>query len=172
MLRIRFALYSLSFFILFSCKPDVGGLTKRLFKKHEGKPGFFIFDVPPYLINTLISNTEQEKPLKAALEKFERINILMFKTYNEKIERKDKYFQEFNDYYSEHGFDNLALMQKYKEKAMVKFHPDIDEKQELIILFSDANSLIVLSLKGTFDYSMLSTLLKFKNIETLKAIKD
>ena len=173
MKNILFQILLLIILFISSCVVKEDQITEKLFEKYDGKPGFYLFDVPPYLLNILIEdNSKKNKQLKSALEKLDNIKILLFKTYNEKVERKDIIFDKFNEYYTKNAFKELAVIKKYNEQVNLKFHTNKKQESELIILLSDKNSFVALSLYGTLDYNTFTTLLEFENIETLKNLKD
>lgn len=160
--------------IVFSaCQQKEGQVTQRLFKKYEGKPDVYLFDIQPNLISAFIDDdTEKNKELKTALENLDNIYILLFRTYNKKVERKDILLNKFNEYYTENNYEDLVIINQYNEKVILKYNEKNNEQNELIILLTDNNSFVALSLTGKFDYNTLTTLLKIDNIETLKDMKD
>ncbi len=160
-------------FIFNACRQKDGQVTQRLFKKYEGKQDVYLFDIQPNLISAFIDDdTEKNKELKTALENLDNIYILLFRTYNKKVERKNILFNKFNEYYSENNYNNLVIINQYNEKVVLKYNEKVNEQDELIILLTDNDSFVTLSMIGKFDYYTLTTLLKIDNIETLKEMKD
>ena len=175
-MRKRFKYYIILIFIvffIFSCVEKERNVTDRLFKKYDIKEGVYVYDVKPHFINLLIDDdTEKNAQLKEALGTLDIIKILIFRSYNERIERKDIYFNEFDEFYTNNRYDDLTIISQNFDRITIKYCKINDTKSEIIIMLSDDNSFITLSLNGGLDFNTLTTLLRFDNIKTLKALKD
>ena len=54
--RIHLSCIVFIFLLISSCVKKEEQITQRIFEKYNGKSGFYLFDIPPYLISILIDH--------------------------------------------------------------------------------------------------------------------
>ena len=171
----KFLLFVSSVILLWSCedKPTL----QKYFVKNTESPKFIALDLASNIIKTdkvALSETE-----KAALESFEKMNILAFKTDSNDVANYDKEIKEVKSLLKDETYQQLMKVGSGNDGAAVYFVGEDEHIDEFVLLASKKeNGFAVVRVLGndmnpTHILNMLSLLKKSDmNLEQLKPLQE
>ena len=158
---------------LYSCKDDTRkeNSAKDFFEKYEGKEGFYSFGLPPALIGIFLDKEEEEqKKLWELLKEMKKIKIFLFDESSTPY-KKENILKELEDFLLVNSFENLLVINDGGELVKVKIKESDGIVKEILILVSDNDSLLSLSLIGKMDLNRVAELTKSISIDGLRSLK-
>lgn len=161
--------------LLWSCetKPTL----QKYFVKSTESPNFVSVDLAPSIINTeKVTLTTAEKE---ALQSFEKMNILAFKTDSNDVANYDKEIKEVKSLLKDETYQQLMKVGSGNDGAAVYFVGEDEHIDEFVLLASKKeNGFAVVRVLGndmnpTHILNMLSLLKKSDmNLEQLKPLQE
>ncbi len=156
--------------LLFSCQEKAEFKTESLFSDYEDEKGVFIVTLSPALVYFLLDK-EKDAELIEAITSFEKVKTLLYRNFHDD-NRSDDLYKDFNDFYIDNRFENIASVKKNNEQAKIYLYEINSDKKELVVLFTDNHSMVCIGCYGNIQPESLNVLMNPENIERLKQLKD
>jgi hypothetical protein len=159
--------YTLLFPILFllavvfisGCQIHEGKAAEEIFDKYEGQEGVYTFRIPPGLIGIFLDE-EENRELKETLREMDFIKVMILDEKKAKSKDKVRILQEFDQKLKENDFEDLLLFNEGTQMIKIKIREQEDFIHEMMILITEEDSFLGLSLVGKISLDRLSSIAK------------
>lgn len=163
--------------LLFVCSCETKPTLQKYYVKNTESADFVSIDLAPSIINTgKIKLTSEEK---AALQSFNKMNILAFKSDSNQLEKYNKEISEVKSILKDDSYQQLMKVGSGNDGAAVYFVGEEEHIDEFVVMANKKeNGFAVVRVLGkdmnpTHILNMLSLLQKTDmNLEQLKPLQE
>jgi len=164
---ITFLLPALLLFVIIlitGCQNHNEKAAEEVFDKYEGQEGVYTFRIPPGLIGIFLDE-EEDRELKEILRKMDFIKVMILDEKKTKSSNKDQILQEFDQKLAESNFEDILLVNDGKQTIKIKIREEEGYIREMMILITEEDSFLGLSLVGKISLDQLSSVARSVDIE-------
>jgi len=171
--------YTLLFPILFllvvvfisGCQIHNEKAAEEVFDKYEGQEGVYTFRIPPGLIG-IFPDEEENRELKETLRKMDFIKVMILDEKKTKSSNKNQILQEFDQKLAESNFEDILLVNDGQQTIKIKIREQECLICEMMILITEEDSFLGLSLVGKISLDQLSSVAKSIDIEDFMGMSN
>jgi len=164
---ITFLLPALLLFVIIlitGCQNHNEKAAEEVFDKYEGQEGVYTFRIPPGLIGIFLDE-EEDRELKEILRKMDFIKVMILDEKKTRSSNKDQILQEFDQKLAESNFEDILLVNDGKQTIKIKIREEEGYIREMMILITEEDSFLGLSLVGKISLDQLSSVARSVDIE-------
>jgi len=138
--------------------------AEEVFDKYEGQEGVYTFRIPPGLIGIFLDE-EEDREIKEALREMDFIKVMILDEKKTKSSSKDQILQEFDKKLAESNFEDILLVNDGQQTIKIKIREEEGYIREMMILITDEDAFLGLSLVGKISLDQLSSVARSVDIE-------